>query len=148
MHTVIQEHYQWNQTLDLDGYRGIVRFDGGHRGGGRKDWRHGMWGPPHHEFIAEREDGEHGRGFVFQVSRNEFYIVGAAFRLLLRAVLPPDRMRGVSKSGYHERYISIDEGHFDDDGNYVIDRRRNGDEIAFGIWVEADTGVVRAILCD
>jgi hypothetical protein len=42
----------------------------------------------------------------------------------------------------------VDEGHFNEQGEFVVDRRRNGDEHDTGLWVEADTGVVRAILCD
>jgi hypothetical protein len=42
----------------------------------------------------------------------------------------------------------VDEGHFDGNNKFVIDRRRNGDVISGGVWVEADNGVVRVILCD
>jgi hypothetical protein len=43
---------------------------------------------------------------------------------------------------------SVDEGHFDEDGKFVIDRRRNGDEIGNrGLWVESDIGVLRVITC-
>jgi hypothetical protein len=39
----------------------------------------------------------------------------------------------------------VDEGHFDQNGEYVVDRRRNGGQVGFGIWVEHDSGVVRVI---
>jgi hypothetical protein len=45
-------------------------------------------------------------------------------------------------------YLQVEEGHFDGDGRYVVDRRRNGDEFDFGVWVEADTGVVHVVMCD
>jgi hypothetical protein len=45
--------------------------------------------------------------------------------------------------------VSADEGHFDKNGEFVADRRRNGDEIfRRGLWVEADIGVLRVITCD
>jgi hypothetical protein len=46
------------------------------------------------------------------------------------------------------RQVSVDEGHFDQKGAFVVDRQRNGDEISMGVWVESDLGVVRVILCD
>jgi hypothetical protein len=45
-------------------------------------------------------------------------------------------------------YVVVDEGHFDEDGQYVVDRRRNGDETDHGVWVEPDCGVVHVVLCD
>jgi hypothetical protein len=45
--------------------------------------------------------------------------------------------------------VSVDEGHFNKNGEFVADRRRNGDEIfRRGLWVEEDTGVLRVITCD
>jgi hypothetical protein len=44
--------------------------------------------------------------------------------------------------------VSVDEGHFDEKGEFVIDRWRNGDEIDPAVWVEPDCGVVRVITCD
>ena len=45
-------------------------------------------------------------------------------------------------------FVTVDEGHFDDEGNYVVDRRRNGDEIDSGAWVEPDVRVVRVVMSD
>jgi hypothetical protein len=45
-------------------------------------------------------------------------------------------------------FVSVDEGHFDQNGEFVADRRRNGDEIKRGVWVYPDVGVVRVITCD
>jgi len=45
-------------------------------------------------------------------------------------------------------YVTVDEGHFADSGAFVVDRRRNGDEIDAGIWVEPDVRVVRVITSD
>jgi hypothetical protein len=42
----------------------------------------------------------------------------------------------------------VDEGHFDENGAFVVDRRRNGDETDHGVWVETDVGVVHVVLCD
>jgi hypothetical protein len=47
-----------------------------------------------------------------------------------------------------QRYVRVDEGHFDAEGAFVVDRRRNGDEIDGGVWAEPDTGVVRVVACE
>ena len=44
--------------------------------------------------------------------------------------------------------VSIDEGHFDQKGEFTVDRWRNGDEIDPAVWMEPDCGVVRVITCD
>jgi hypothetical protein len=45
--------------------------------------------------------------------------------------------------------VSVDEGHFDKNDKFVIDRHRNGDEIGHrGFWVEPDINVLRIITCD
>ena len=67
--------------------------------------------------------------------------------------LSPDKIRASSfvsdfmlnRLAHH---FSVDEGHFDQNSEFVVDRRRNGDEINYGLWVEADTGVMRVIMCD
>ena len=43
-------------------------------------------------------------------------------------------------------YISVDEGTLDEEMNFTITRRRNGDETDFGIWLAPDIGVVRVIM--
>ena len=45
-------------------------------------------------------------------------------------------------------YLSVDEGHFDRDGKFVAERRRNGGQVFNGVWVEPDCGVVRVIMRD
>ena len=95
-----------------------------------------------------------GRGLVVQASRNEFYLAGVNCRLFLRHKPTLDKMKipllvsdwATKIFGY---IVSVDEGHFDNNGEFVADRRRNGDEIfRRGLWVEPDIGVLRVITCD
>jgi hypothetical protein len=45
--------------------------------------------------------------------------------------------------------MSVEEGHFDKNGEFVAERRRNGDQVTWcGLWAEPNCGVVRAITCD
>ena len=50
--------------------------------------------------------------------------------------------------GHDHHVLTADEGHFDEKGEFVVDRRRNGSPICSGIWVGNDTGVVRVMMCD
>ncbi len=141
IHAVVQEENLGAQRMKLEGYTGLAEFQDASRDFSWGDWRH------------LRSEPTHGRGLIFQAARNEIYVVGAGFRLALRPDEAPERALDSTLANHalltrQAHYISIDEGHFDADGEFVVDRRRNGDEVDHGIWVDADTGVVRALLCD
>jgi hypothetical protein len=135
---IIQPEKEEVQQLDFEGYTGIVEFG---------DWRPAYVprNPP---------DNNRGAGLVIQVSRNEFYLAGNNCRLHVNAKPPYDKVQAPKvtarwKYGIGVGYtISIEEGHFDDNGAFVADRRRNGDETYHGAWVEPNIGVVRVIMCD
>jgi hypothetical protein len=128
---------------------GIVDFGEKTARWGGKDWRHNagwMWN--------EQPSMNRGRGLVVQASKNEFYLVGVNYRLFLRRKPTLDKMGApllvsdwaTKIFGY---IVSVDEGHFDRKGEFIADRRRNGDEIfRRGLWVESDIGVLRVITCD
>jgi len=149
IHSVVQEYKLTTQRLDLDGYMGIVDFGEKTARWGGKDWRHNagwMWN--------EQPSMNRGRGLVVQASKNEFYLVGVNYRLFLRRKPTLDKMGApllvsdwaTKIFGY---IVSVDEGHFDRKGEFIADRRRNGDEIfRRGLWVESDIGVLRVITCD
>jgi len=148
IHAVVQEEFLAGQWLDLEGYTGQVEFDGA-GGGAFRDWRHSA--PAARDRVGN--EPRRGRGLVIQAGPHEFYLVGSAFRLTLRPKLPPEQGRDLAVAvgwlpARQAHYVSVDEGHFDERGAFVVDRQRNGDEFDFGLWVEADTGVVRAILCE
>jgi hypothetical protein len=90
---------------------------------------------------------------IIQASRNEFYLVGVNYCLRLRQ--KPSKNQQIAPQFVSDRsstiltpYISVDEGHFDRNGKYVADRRRNGGQVGFGIWVEPENGVIRVITSD
>ena len=90
---------------------------------------------------------------MIQVSKHEFYLIGGGYRLVLRPKTSPERALDASLARDHLRtrlanYVLVDEGHFDANGELVVDRRRNGDETDHGVWVETDIGVVHVVLCD
>jgi len=149
IHAVVQEENMVSQRLELEGYHGIVWFGAGRVPYYGKDWRH----PPKRLPFARQPDDERGRGLVIQVDRHEFYLVGGNFRLFLRPKVAPERALDASLARDHlltrlAHYVRVDEGHFDENGEFVVERRRNGDETDHGIWVEPDVGVVHVVLCD
>jgi len=147
VHAVVQEEHMDSQHLPLEGWLALAMFGHGPQTWTPKDWRHPE--PP----APAPAPAPRGRGLVFQAGPHEFYCVGVAYRLVLREDVPPEQSIDLSLAKDYlllrqAHYVSVDEGHFDADGNYVVDRRRNGDEVDGGIWVEPDTGVVRVITCD
>jgi hypothetical protein len=149
VHAVVQDEDLGAQTLSLESWLGQVEFGDVSIGALMKDWRHM---PPTIPPIGGGP-ARRGRGLIIQASRDEFYLVGAAYRLILRAPAQSAAALDIIYSREHllrcqAHYVSVDEGHFDEAGGFVIERRRNGDEVDGGVWVEADNGVVRVIMCD
>jgi beta-galactosidase GanA len=149
IHAIAQDENVGAQPLALDGWLGLAEF--GEAAQEVQDWRHpAKW---RRALASESTPSGRGRGLVIQAGRDEFYAAGADFRLVLRPKLPPQQALDLTVAGNflllrQAHYVSVDEGHFDAHGNFVVDRRRNGDEVDGGIWVAPDVGVVRAVLCD
>jgi hypothetical protein len=137
IHTIVQEENLGGYSLNLDGWLGVVEF-----GEYYKDWRH-------REPVSP--DQRRGRGLVIQTSTNEFFLVGGGYRLVLRPILPPEQRLDMSVSREHllnclAHYVTVEEGHFDASGQFIVDRERNGDEIDNGVWVVPDVGIVRVVM--
>src|SRR5271157_3959933 len=138
INAVIQPENEEVQRFDFDGYTGIVEF--------------GVWRP---SYVSRNPpDNSRGAGLIIQPNRNEFYIAGNNCRLHINAKPPYDKVQAPKVTarwpyGIGVGYtLSIEEGHFDTNGEFVADRRRNGDETYHGAWVEPNIGVVRVIMCD
>jgi hypothetical protein len=147
VHAVIQEDPLWSQHLDFEGHTGLVEFGAGRGCFIGRDWRHKPI-----VTISEQTDRNRGCGLIIQASKNEFYLVGANYRLYLRpnpSILKTQSPRPVIDPSprQHGYFTSIDEGHFDNNGEFVVDLVRNGDEISLGLWIEPDIGVLRLITC-
>ncbi len=147
IHTVVQQEFQGAEIYGFDGWVGQAQFGYGSWQYLGMDWRHPSRGLPS---LGQMGDSR-GRGLIFQEDENTFYLVGASYRLHLRRKGTHKQMMDpMMVSPFHQSrqapYVSVDEGHFDEDGSYVVDRRRNGDETDSGVWVEADCGVVRVVM--
>jgi hypothetical protein len=95
-------------------------------------------------------NSERGRGLVIETGPDEFYIVGGGFRIFFNSKEHPSVMlsgpRTFSLSTRLIDYMTLEEGYFTKEGDWVAVSIRNGDESDHGIWVHPDAGVVRVLL--
>ncbi|HIS30772.1 MAG TPA: DUF5597 domain-containing protein [Candidatus Limivivens intestinipullorum] len=87
------------------------------------------------------------KGIVVYLGNGEFYMAGEGFSLnLLRRKSIKEMTGGVIASqfqnGRHQRYLTVEEGYFNEKGDYVVTKIRTGDECDTGIWMDRDVGVV------
>ena len=114
----------------------------------------GYWGTIEFGVMDSDKPSERGAGLVIQTSRHEFYITGFNFRLLLRTKPTLQNMQFTlhggdrSHPGFTNFVLSVDEGHFNQNGEFVAHRRINGDYLRGGVWVGPDDTVMRIITCD
>ena len=142
LHPVVQDEFMSEQYLDLGDYLGLVIFANAETPKVRRDYRH-----------RATASEDRGRGFVVQAGPDEFYCVGIGFRLLLRKKHSPERMLASSQTSEFlanrlMNYLLVEEGHYEANGTWRVDRRRGGDESDFGLWVTLDSGIVHAVLAD
>lgn len=106
-----------------------------------------------HEDAVHRYDdnrfNEKPLGFIFKED-DTFYIVGQGFTLNItyrnsvEQVSESLALDNMHHKNCFRQMIEVSEGSFKDD-KYIVTRLRNGDETDFGVWAEADVGIVRAI---
>jgi len=151
MHAIYQRAGENGAHLSLDGWKCRVCFTGNGYGWNATDFRH--TGAIPDETRPETDvEGETGRGLLFQVSENEFYLVGHKLRLMFNRYEPDDgSLPPVFLNPSHQANsmgtLIVEEGAFTD-GVYVPVRTRSGDEARHGIWAQYDCGVIHFILAD
>ncbi len=107
------------------------------------------WTDHWHE--EERVFQVRGKGIILYKGGGEFYIGGEGFRLNL---IRRDTIEGMSsgvrassfQNGRHQRYLAVEEGHFNDRNEFVTDRIRTGDECDTGLWMDSDFGILHVCL--
>jgi len=139
IHAIVQQEFMSEAYIELGDWVALIQFADGPEGGYRRDHRHG------------RCTDDRGRGLLVQSGPNEFYLVGAGWNAVFRHVACAAATFSGWQAADHRAsrlfdYLSIEEGHFDDDGQWVTTRRRNGDETSGGAWVSPEIGLVRVRL--
>ena len=85
------------------------------------------------------------RGLIIEDDNRTFYLAGR-FSLRMAPKKSPD-ISIIANQLPSPDFVSVEEGHFDENGNFTCDRIRNGDEAFFGgFWVTPNCGVVRVKL--
>ena len=150
MRAIYQYTGETSMLLEMDHYKCYVSFVGlkayqwGNVG---SDFRHPdvakNFGRNVFDYQAEK-----GRGILVQTNDDEFYLVGHGCHLFFNEYEPMDgaisnHQLNPTLQCTTTEYIDVTEGHFDDEGNYVVDRVRSGDESWRGTWAAADCGVIR-----
>jgi hypothetical protein len=132
MYSVISHNEEEATGFEFEEFLGKVEFGTAMFGGG-----------DYHTRRARPEgDQARNRGLIIEDEPKLFYLAGR-FQLRLVAKKSPDVSRLDNYMPMPD-WISIEEGHFDDSGKFVVDRIRNGDEAFFGgFWVTPQVGVVR-----
>ncbi len=92
---------------------------------------------------------EMARGLLFQTGEREFYLVGHKVRLFWQKMRMDGSIPANQLNQQHQAYnmelMVIEEGHFEN-GVFVADKKRSGDEARHGIWAQYDCGVVHFVL--
>lgn len=140
MYAISQELCQLRQFIDVDGYR--VRVDYGRQNPGWMDYHH----LEDNRAIMGDEELPLGRGLLFQESEKVFYLCGEGFRISISDLPREDGSLRIQQAvpflqRHNQGVISLQEGHIAEDGAFVCDRVRSGDEYTF--WTAADCGVIR-----
>lgn len=101
-------------------------------------------------FHDEKEHIEvRGKGLIIYEGGGSFYLAGDGFKLVLLRKDSIDHMTSSLRAfkylnARNQEIISVEEGAFDDNGNFLVNRVRCGDEADMGIWVNYDVGLVHA----
>lgn len=138
MYAVVQDKYVESDIYEFERYIGCTpyQFD---KYSGRKDYYSANYPTAPLELPY--------RGLIFEDSPTEFYLAGN-FHLRLAYKSSPE-WNGTRQMFDMVDYVSVEEGYFDPDGQFVTTKVRNGDEVAFGgFWVTPHCGVVRVKLLD
>lgn len=132
MYPVISRGEESDTGYEFEKFLGRIHFGDPAHGGG--DYRSRREKPT--------ELQGRNRGLIFEDEAGLFYLTG---RFQLRLI--PKRSPEVSRVDNYlpmPDFLSIEEGHFDEGDNFIVDRTRNGDEAFFGgFWVTPRAGVVR-----
>ncbi len=144
--SIVQELGALGQLFRYDGWKIRVSYNGPGFGWGAKDRRH--YKPEFQEGVHTFEnDGEKGRGILLIGEDGYYYLVGHLIRLFFERPEPADghypiSLISVEHQASNMSVLDLTEGHFDEEGRYVVDHVRNGDE-KHGIWAMWDCGVIR-----
>lgn len=91
-----------------------------------------------------------GKGLIVYAGDGEFYLAGDGFKLVLIKKDNIDIMASSLRAfkylnARNHEFISVEEGTFNEEGSFEVNKVRCGDESDMGLWVYHDIGLVRAV---
>nr|WP_302591853.1 DUF5597 domain-containing protein [uncultured Marvinbryantia sp.] len=143
IHAVVQQEYADSMFFDFENWYGRVYFLN----------RISDEAYIHLDNCHEEEKylSYRGKGLIINAEDNVFYLAGEGFKLVLFPKKSATQLSSVLRgtkglNANNAPYLSVEEGHFDESGDFVPERERTGDESDMGLWVSSDIGVVRVVL--
>lgn len=120
-----------SQTIDLGQWKATVSY---------RQWQFGMpqWDPEHKNGYPEGSEVPSGGVAIAQLADNTYLVTGVHARVSFD--LSRDDGKHVLQT------VSVDEGHYDAKGQWVFDRRWNGDETDYGLNFTGDPVVLKVTL--
>lgn len=114
IHAILQEEFMDQQLILTEGFRIVAHFDIRRR------------------IPDTRETLPRGRGILVQTGEYEFYLTGDNVALDFVARPDPEeempRFWLACRQSNQLDFLTVEEGHFDEQNQWVVDFRRNGDE--------------------
>lgn len=139
VHALVQDEFSRSEYLKLDKFHVVAHFFRGSQG--RVGATQFNITDPAYRFHAN----ERGRALLVEASEYEFYIAGAGVGFdFIRRPDPADPNPFVSLSSRQStqlNHLSVEEGHFDENGEWVIDFIRNGDQTNYETFVHGGEAV-------
>jgi beta-galactosidase GanA len=115
------------QTVALDGWKGTVSFREFQFG--EREWLHDK------SEYAAGTDKPNGGLAIAQIGPTEFVVVGQRARIKFAG--------SGNNAGKPSMYARVEEGHFDPDGRWVMERNWNGDQTDYGLNLPATPTVLK-----
>lgn len=133
VHALVQEEFSRQEYLKLEKFHVLARFFRG--GQGRVGATQFSINLPEYQHHA----GERGRALLVQVNDYEYFMAGAGVGLdfIRRPEPESDDPWAVlsSRQSTQLNHLSVEEGHFDENGQWIVDFLRNGDQTNFQLFV-------------
>lgn len=150
LYAVAQYEGMSEKFIDFGDYIGSVRFSDRNCDLMAKNTDRNM-DNRHGSLFAPAGPPVRGKGIICYEGHGEFYLAGSGWRLML---FPKKHVEWATNAAHSadflnqrcQPFLSVEEGHLDEDGKFTPAVRRNGDEADYGFWVTPDVGVVRVRL--